>query len=62
MNDNPRPTEEIAALAYRIWEEEGRPEGKSDEHWARAQRCLREQRVPLPDLSEKNIPTTIPEL
>ena len=28
--------ERIGALAYQIWEEEGRPEGKSEEHWFRA--------------------------
>lgn len=25
-------------LAYQMWEEEGRPEGKSEEHWSQA--CL----------------------
>ena len=33
--------EEIAALAYRYFEDEGRPEGKADEHWARASREVR---------------------
>jgi hypothetical protein len=28
--------EEIAALAYSFWLEEKQPEGKADEHWARA--------------------------
>jgi len=26
----------IRARAHQIWEEEGRPEGRSDEHWERA--------------------------
>jgi Protein of unknown function (DUF2934) len=26
----------IADLAYRFWEEEGRPLGKAEEHWLRA--------------------------
>ena len=34
---------EIAALAYRFYEEEGRPEGRADEHWFRAERELRER-------------------
>lgn len=34
--------EEIAALAYRYFEEEGRPEGKAHEHWLRAEREFRE--------------------
>lgn len=27
---------EIARLAYRFWEEEGRPEGRAEAHWLRA--------------------------
>ncbi len=26
----------IRAIAYSIWEEEGQPDGKSEEHWLRA--------------------------
>ncbi len=26
----------IADMAFRLWEEEGRPEGRSDDHWLRA--------------------------
>jgi len=26
----------IAALAHRIWEEEGRPTGRDEQHWLRA--------------------------
>jgi len=29
--------EEIARLAYRYYEEDGRPEGRAEEHWLRAQ-------------------------
>jgi hypothetical protein len=28
--------ERIRLLAYQIWEEEGQPEGKDEEHWQRA--------------------------
>ncbi len=28
--------ERIAALAHRIWEEEGRPTGRDEQHWLRA--------------------------
>jgi hypothetical protein len=31
---------QIAALAHRYYEEEGRPEGRSHEHWMRAKREL----------------------
>jgi hypothetical protein len=37
---------EIALRAYYIWEREGRPEGREQEHWALAQaEILSEQRV-----------------
>lgn len=40
---NNDPTrEEIATLAEKYWEEEGRPEGKAEEHWARAEEALRQ--------------------
>ncbi len=39
---NPVPSfEEISRLAQNFWEEEGRPEGKADEHWLRAENELR---------------------
>ena len=34
--------EQIAERAQQLWEEEGRPEGKADEHWARAEAELRQ--------------------
>ncbi len=38
------PTEdEIKELAYRIWEQEGRPEGKDVENYYRAVKMLEEQ-------------------
>jgi hypothetical protein len=48
--------EHIAALAYKFYEEEGRPEGKADEHWAKAERAVREQRMPAPD-AEREVPS-----
>jgi hypothetical protein len=33
--------DEIQALAYRLWEEAGRPTGSSQEHWYRAEQLLR---------------------
>jgi len=40
-----QPThEEIAACAHRIYETEGRPEGKSQEHWLQAETQLVAQR------------------
>lgn len=40
------PTEdEITALAHELWELEGRPEGKAEEHWQRAEAQLRGEPV-----------------
>lgn len=33
--------EEIAALAYELWEQAGRPDGRSEEHWREAEARLR---------------------
>ncbi len=38
--------DDIAALARQYWEEEGRPDGKDEEHWHRARRELEMQRQP----------------
>jgi hypothetical protein len=36
-NPHPPSREEIARLAQGYWEEEGRPEGRAEEHWNRAE-------------------------
>jgi hypothetical protein len=36
----------VQALAHKIWEEEGRPEGRSALHWAEAERRLAEDPAP----------------
>jgi len=37
------PTQDdTTALARRFWEEEGQPQGKSEEHWQRAEERLRQ--------------------
>jgi len=37
--------EQIAIIAHRIYEEEGSPDGRAEEHWARAERVVHEQRM-----------------
>ena len=45
-SNNEDPTsEDIAALAESYWEEEGRPEGKAEEHWLRAEEALRQEQA-----------------
>ena len=29
-------TDQIAALAHKFWEDEGRPDGRAESHWLRA--------------------------
>lgn len=38
LNETPRviPEERIRAIAHDLWREEGCPEGRADDHWARA--------------------------
>lgn len=43
--ENQNEEEQIAIIAYRIYESEGYPEGRSDEHWARAARIAHAQRT-----------------
>ena len=42
---DPISVEAIRQRAYEIWEREGRPVGKSAEHWLRAEAELRNQIV-----------------
>lgn len=41
--------EQIALVAFRIYEDEGCQPGHQDEHWARAERIVHEQRMGLED-------------
>lgn len=36
------PHDEVASLAYKYWEERGRPNGTPDEDWFRAEQALKE--------------------
>ena len=50
MIDLPPPVteyEEIERLAYRLYEDEGEPDGRADEHWARAEEIIRCQRLAI---------------
>ncbi len=42
----------IADLAYRIWEEDGRPEGRAEAHWLRAA-VLVDEMVPAAPAKKK---------
>jgi hypothetical protein len=64
---------EIARRAYELWEQEGRPEGREQEHWLQAEKELTGRRIPqpesfataptspIPDSTQAKIPSVIQE-
>jgi len=59
MNEHPSPLshDQIASRAREIWEENGRPEGKAEEHWQRAESELLAH---LAELAAATPPAAIP--
>ncbi len=45
--------DEVAALAYRLWLDRGRPDGSPEEDWYLAERKLRRSRPPLVEQEER---------
>jgi Protein of unknown function (DUF2934) len=45
--------EQIERLAYYLYEDEGRPEGRAAEHWARAEEFIQSQRLAIAASAEK---------
>lgn len=41
LTDTPERGERIRRAAYNLWEEDGRPEGRADDHWERASFLIR---------------------
>ncbi|HTQ35645.1 MAG TPA: DUF2934 domain-containing protein [Steroidobacteraceae bacterium] len=53
----PQDTQRIRTLAYHIWEQEGRPDGRAAEHWSQAEKQLEvEFRVGFPDATGNEDP------
>jgi len=50
--------EQIRELAYSIWEQEGRPEGKDQEHYFRAKQILKEQEAASSPAKESGPPAS----
>jgi hypothetical protein len=46
--------EQVESLAYRLYEDEGRPDGRADEHWARAEQFIQAERLAIASSSEKS--------
>jgi hypothetical protein len=49
MNDD--LVQRVRERAYKIWEENGRPDGREIEHWLQAERDLSRDRGQAPDIS-----------
>ena len=45
--------EEIESLAYRLYEDEGKPEGRAEDHWAKAEEIVHAQRSAIAAASEE---------
>ena len=52
--DVPATEEQIRALAYRLWEEAGSPEGRADEFWAQARQQLGTDIEPTQDAESRS--------
>ncbi|WP_371884357.1 DUF2934 domain-containing protein [Caballeronia sp. S22] len=56
MMEVPANEEQIQTLAYRLWEEAGCPEGRSDEFWVLAQQQL--EKEPGADNMDRRTPVS----
>jgi len=52
----------ISLLAYQIWESEGCPEGRADDHWREAERRVREEMPPSVDDSAAELQGDVAKL
>jgi hypothetical protein len=46
--------EQVESLAYRLYEDEGKPDGRADEHWARAEQFIHAERLAIASSSDKS--------
>jgi hypothetical protein len=47
---------EVARRAYEIWEDEGRPNGRDRDHWARAEQAVLADTAPAPTAEATTAP------
>jgi len=61
MQQNSTPTsDQAASLAYALWERAGRPAGRDQEFWLKAERQLATEAKPTPDSKGKLRPKSSP--
>ena len=53
-------TDQIAALAHKFWEDEGRPEGRAESHWLRAVEALNIPAVDTKPVKAKAVTKSAP--
>ena len=46
--------EQIESLAYQFYDDEGKPDGRADEHWTRAEQFIRAEHLAIASASEKS--------
>ena len=46
--------EEIESLAYRLYVDEGKPDGRANEHWIRAEQFIHAERLAIGSSSKKS--------
>jgi hypothetical protein len=56
MSNNGEREEEIRRIAYRLWEEDGCPEGRDVEHYFRAEAIWKERQVQLVQAPQAALP------
>ena len=47
LNTDPLDRESIAALAYRLWQQRGCPQGSGEDDWLQAESTLTSGKLPL---------------
>ncbi|MFT3986737.1 DUF2934 domain-containing protein [Aestuariivirga sp.] len=62
--DTPKLSREdrIREIAYAIWEEEGHPDGRHDDHWLRACAIADGEDTPDPDWLKRDVDSAIDDL
>ena len=46
--------DQVESLAYRLYEDEGKPDGRAGVHWARAEEFIHAQRLAIAASSEES--------
>jgi hypothetical protein len=53
--------EEVQSIAYKLWEEEGRPQGREVQHWLAAEAIWQKQHHPESQRVQSDLPKPPPK-